>query len=236
MRLRGCSARQGDRLTPLPRIGGLSGRRSGFASGAASRRPLQKPKSIWFVWLFLLCFGRPSTRPGDSCAAAAGGASSDVGVGCRTDGAAGECGVRRGLRGGGGGVGPERVRFHHVSSLSHHPTRPGETRTRRGNAPSRSIRHAVDRLMLAISRTCSQERRRSSLPPTSDISSSGDTFIPSSNICLYCSIIYEVLFLEPVCLIPACPSNERRIRVRLIVGPDNRADVAPRQAPRCEPP
>lgn len=54
---------------------------------------------------------------------------------------------------GGGGNSPPRVRFHDVSSLSHQPTRPGDTRTRRGKAPSRSIRQAVERLMLAICST-----------------------------------------------------------------------------------
>ena len=65
----------------------------------------------------------------------------------------GNLGARAPLRGGGGGTSPDRLRFHWVSSLSHQPTRPGDTRTRRGNSPSRSMRQAVDRLMLAIRST-----------------------------------------------------------------------------------
>jgi hypothetical protein len=64
----------------------------------------------------------------------------------------GNRGVLGAFRGGGGSC-PPRVRFQDVSSLSHQPTRPGDTRTRRGKAPSRSMRQAVDRLMLAICST-----------------------------------------------------------------------------------
>ncbi len=83
------------------------------------------------------------------------------GAGVRTGAAAG-AGMgrampgRRGVLGalsGGGGSGPPRVRFQTVSSLSHQPTRPGDIRTRRGKAPSRSMRQAVERLMLAMCST-----------------------------------------------------------------------------------
>ena len=112
----------------------------------------QNPKSIWAPG----SAGRRRGFLGASAGAATGrlGAGSDPELGRGMErGIPGNLGARAPLRGGGGGTSPDRLRFPWVSSLSPQPTRPGDTRTRRGNATSRSMRQAVDRLMLAIRST-----------------------------------------------------------------------------------
>ena len=73
----------------------------------------------------------------------------------------------RGLEGGTSALVVPRAPFQAVSSLSHHPTLPGETVTGVGNSPFRCIRQAVDRLMPAMSWTRLQGSNRSSGPPES---------------------------------------------------------------------
>ena len=56
-----------------------------------------------------------------------------------------------GFRGEAKGLATLRTLFQAVSSLSHHPTRPGETVTREGKVPAFSMRQAVVRLMPMMS-------------------------------------------------------------------------------------
>lgn len=59
------------------------------------------------------------------------------------------------------------ARFQAFSSLSHQPTRPGETGIGQGNSPALCMRHAVVRLTPTSFRTSGQSRSRSSGPPGS---------------------------------------------------------------------